>query len=78
LYERLGASALEHQIQPVVLTEYLKEAICIFSSSSRVAPWAILWVHREIKHIFIRAMSLRKGEMGLIDIDDMTHWHGQP
>ena len=70
LYARLGASALEHHIKPIVLAEYLKEAIRILSFSSELLLGRFgFWARGETKHVFSKAVGLRNGETGLIDVD---------
>jgi hypothetical protein len=70
LYAGLGASALEHHIKPLVLAEYLKEAVRVFSRSSELLLGRFcFWVCGKTKHIFSEAVRLREGEAGLIDVD---------
>jgi hypothetical protein len=70
LYARLGASAFKHHIKPVVLAEYLKEAIRVFSCSSELLLGRFcFWIRGEAKHVFGKAVRLREGETGLIDVD---------
>jgi hypothetical protein len=75
LYARLGASALEHHIKPVVLAEYLKEAIRIFSCSSELLLGRFcFWGRGETEDVFSKAVRLREGETGLIDVDGNDTW----